>query len=89
MTDKLKAILESMGGSGVEVGECGIWFDYGGKAIYIWGGIEDFEYPVIEVDIFWGVVDVEWILASSGENGGGAYKYCLKCGDNLKGVGND
>jgi len=51
MTDKLKAILEEMGGSEVEVGECGIWFNYGGKAIYISGGIESYEYPIIDIDI--------------------------------------
>ncbi len=51
MTDKLKAILEEMGASGVEVDDYGIYFDYGGKSVHISGGIESYEYPVVDIDI--------------------------------------
>ena len=45
MTSPLKAILEEMGGSGVEFGVSGVEFTYGGKVVSIVGACEDHECP--------------------------------------------
>jgi len=51
MTDKLKAILEGMGGEGVIITESCVEFVYDGKNVEIVGDLNMWDNPILGIDI--------------------------------------